>query len=281
MKSSMKLALLGTAAAVLSPAAFADVFLPTEGTGGNGELILFVKNDTTGAVYARGLTFRMDSVLTSTTIAATAAPAVLGSPESFSYSFPTVGPDANLTGFLNGSDSFSWTIMGGDNGGSAAVGSRRFLTTLNTQFSAEAPSTTTNNQLLTEWGGNLGSMSNTLNGAIPLGVKGDGSSTAVNGQWDQTGAAVGANADLWWGTTNNKNSLGEAANLYVYTLSGSDSSITARVFQALDVRLTANGTLEAVGSVVPQVPLPPAIWLLGSALVGWAGIGRRRKVEAA
>jgi hypothetical protein len=29
------------------------------------------------------------------------------------------------------------------------------------------------------------------------------------------------------------------------------------------------------------VPLPAAVWLLGSGLMGLAGVGRRRKVQAA
>jgi len=47
------------------------------------------------------------------------------------------------------------------------------------------------------------------------------------------------------------------------------------------VTLSADGTLSsAAGPGVPQVPVPAAVWLLGSALVGLTGI-RRRKVEVA
>jgi hypothetical protein len=38
--------------------------------------------------------------------------------------------------------------------------------------------------------------------------------------------------------------------------------------------MLADGTLEAVGGAVP---LPGAVWLLGSGLLGLAGIGRRRR----
>jgi hypothetical protein len=279
MKSSFKLALLGTAAAVLSPAAFADVFLPTE--QGNGELVLFVKNETTGAVYARGLGVRVNDVLSTATIQGAPAPGTNGVPENFNYSLATFNPDGNLSGFLNGTDSFSWTVMAGDNADALGVGTRRFLTTLQTQYTAVTPETVSNNTLTASWGANLTSMMNTLNAQIPGSTKGDGSSTAANGQWDQTGAAVGSNADIWWSTTDNKNGLGTAANLYVFASSGSDGSLTSRLFQAFDVVLTSTGILQVSGEVVPQVPLPPAVWLLGSALAGWAGIGRRKSLLGA
>jgi len=48
---------------------------------------------------------------------------------------------------------------------------------------------------------------------------------------------------------------------------------------ACDSAFIGGGTLLSVGpepTSAPPVPLPPAIWLLGSALVGVLGLGRRR-----
>jgi len=42
--------------------------------------------------------------------------------------------------------------------------------------------------------------------------------------------------------------------------------------------LASNGTLTFASAAAP-VPLPPAVWLLGSALVGLVGVGRRRNSE--
>jgi hypothetical protein len=43
------------------------------------------------------------------------------------------------------------------------------------------------------------------------------------------------------------------------------------------VELTAAGLVLTPGSVTPPtVPLPPAVWLLGSGLLGLAGIARRK-----
>jgi hypothetical protein len=55
----------------------------------------------------------------------------LGDVQQIGYSLNTIGPDSNLAGFLNTSDSFSWTIMAGDSvgGNSATPDARRYLTT--------------------------------------------------------------------------------------------------------------------------------------------------------
>src|SRR5512147_1560280 len=63
MRSIFKFAMVG--AALVASSAYADVLLPSSG---NGELTLFVKNNTTGAVYARGLQITVDNVLTQAAI---------------------------------------------------------------------------------------------------------------------------------------------------------------------------------------------------------------------
>ena len=113
MKTIAKLGLVGLALAASS--AHADVFLPNTG---NGELTLFVRNDVTGAVYARGLQIRLDSVLTQAQInAGYTGDTSLGIVQQINYSLGSVGPDANLAGFLATAGTFTWTIMAGDNSG--------------------------------------------------------------------------------------------------------------------------------------------------------------------
>src|SRR5262245_65467469 len=103
-------------AGLIGGAAQADTFQPT--ATGNGELVLYVKNNTTNAVYARGLGIRIDDVLSAATMAGITYNPVPQSPVvTFNYQLPTLAPDANLTSFLNaGSASgFSWTIMAAHN----------------------------------------------------------------------------------------------------------------------------------------------------------------------
>jgi hypothetical protein len=65
--------------------------------------------------------------------------------------------------------------------------------------------------------------------------------------------------------------LGQDSNLYAMT-GNSSPTAAGQVYSGAEVTMLANGTLETVSAV----PLPAAVWLLGSGLLGLAGIGRRR-----
>jgi hypothetical protein len=267
MKSLLKIVLVG--AACMASTAYADVF---QSSSGNGELTLFVRNDTTGAVYARGLQIRIDDVMTQSAIQGSTYSAPV---TAATYSLPSIGPDAALSSFLGSVGTFSWTIMAGDNIGGVSVGGSRYLTTSQTDLSL-TPATITGINLSSSWN-NLEQMYITLNGILPDTA---GSSTSANGQWRQAGAVPGEGAGEWFGTgLSNVNGVDSAANFYLFT--GNGNGGLARVYQFSDITLSADGTLSAGGTTPPPVPLPAAVWLLGSGLVGLTAIGRRRKNESA
>src|SRR5688572_29678473 len=272
MKTIAKMSLIGLALAASS--AHADVFLPNTG---NGELTLFVRNDVTGAVYARGLQLRLDDVLTQGQIDAPyTGDTELGLVQQTNYALSTIGPDANLASFLATAGTFTLTVMAGDNSGanSATPNARRYLTTTTTTWGETNPNIVTNGNLASTWN-QLQQTLVTLNGVLD-GAEGSGNSTAANGQWRQVGMSPGEIMGDWAGAgPNTATDLGTAAHLYLLTSGGGATSTLARTYQGLDVVLRADGTLQ-----VAAVPLPAAAWMLMSGLVTLAGVGRRKLAAA-
>jgi hypothetical protein len=266
MKLISKLALVG--AALASAGAYADVELPSTGNGG---LVLLVRNTTTNQVYARDLGILIDSVLP----AATAGGAYTGPINSMGYALPGFAADANLGTFLAATGPKVWTIMAGDSVGTSttATDARRYLITTNS-----TPTGVVTNAELNSQYGNLNAMIGLVNDSLPDSA---GSSTLTGGQWGDPAATPGSSASNGFGAGPlNETVVGTAAHLYVYSTQNGGNTTQARVWSGLDVRLNLDGSLETLGGTPPAVPVPAAVWLLGSGLAGLVGIGRRRNNKA-
>jgi len=79
--------------------------------------------------------------------------------------------------------------------------------------------------------------------------------------------------------------LGTVATLYTLSASGIGPTNASTITPTLGVSLTANGLVYSAiggggGGGTPPVPLPAAVWLLGSGLLGLAGVGRRKSKAA-
>ena len=270
MKLSLviKLALAGST--LLAAGAYADVAVPTTGNGG---LILFVRDTTNNTVYARGLGVNVLDVLPQSTVTASqpyTAPVTTG------YQLPTLGPDANLAAFLGGThanDSFTWAVEAGKNGTGIAPGSFTYITSTKIDLSG-GPGNVTNAALATVYP-NLTATLNYVNGQIGSGVVGDTASTAAgkDGGW---GILTGS--DNWYGAGPDTSgvAIGSQQNFYALTTAGTTKSSPAEVFILNQLTLGKDGTLFA-----SAVPLPAAVWLLGSGLLGLFGVGRRRNAATA
>jgi hypothetical protein len=277
MKSYIKYALVGAALAA-SGGAYADAVLPNTG---NGQAVLFVKNNTTSTVYARAFNLFADNIVTQSQITAdtyTGGIPLSSADTSFSFSFGPLNPDANLTSFLNGTDSFSYTVLVGDSlsatGQGLKVGERRFF--FANELGGNAPSNSQVNSSYTQLNSWLGTLNSALSGAA-----GSDSSVSSGGVWGTTGGSQD-----WAGAgPSTVVTLGDTAGFYLVTSNGTaanDTGSTARIYNLGNVTLSAAGVLTfAALTGGPEVPLPPAIWLLGSALAGFAGIRRRRENAAA
>jgi hypothetical protein len=87
-------------------------------------------------------------------------------------------------------------------------------------------------------------------------------STNLYGQGpNQAGVGLGTDSTLY-GVTGNNN----PSKMLDYSL-------------GTNLEVSANGTLT-VGNPPPPVPLPAAVWLFGSGLLGLLGVGRRRAAPA-
>jgi hypothetical protein len=99
-----------------------------------------------------------------------------------------------------------------------------------------------------------------------------GTATASAGIFDST--TISENPANWYvtGGQTGVSGLGTAFNLYGVT--ATDTNLALSVLGT--ATLTANGVTFAAASSGTPVPLPAAIWLLGSGLLGLAGVGRRK-----
>ena len=267
--------LVGLAVAAVLGVGVANASI-TPASPGPGELIEFVVDNTNGHVYARGLQVLDNTVLPSSAILSSSAYAGATAPVSTGYTLAApVVADANLKTFLGqdgGTDSFSFGLLGAGATANFAPGDGILEFTSSNTIAASnlaVPTGTTIHSDVTSVNNNI----TTLNGIIK-GTAGDGTSADVSAQFNNN-----TNTFLLYKATPITGALGTDMNLYAVTPNGS-SAAAGQVYTAGLFTVLANGTLEQVGNTSP-VPLPAAVWLLGSGLLGLLGVGRRRVVSAA
>jgi hypothetical protein len=89
--------------------------------------------------------------------------------------------------------------------------------------------------------------------------------------WGAGSGNTGGSTNIYGqGPTQAGVTLGTAANLYNLTGNGTSSNLQSYLLGTVTV--SASGTITDVA----PVPLPAAVWLLGSGLLGLFGVGRRR-----
>ena len=197
--------------------------------------------------------------------------------QNHDYSFAA---DSLMSSYLStGSGNYSWAVMGGDSIGAATAGGLRYLSTA-------APG------MATTWGteknlglvGYSGVDTSYLVGVNQMLTGGTGGFTADSATFaNGDGGYFDPNHDTW--DNNSPMSaasagLGGTQSFYFATNSGSTTAFLTKnnpitvTEQAGTWTLAANGDLNYVAT-----PIPAAVWLLGSAMVGLVGVARRREEE--
>jgi hypothetical protein len=185
---------------------------------------------------------------------------------------------ASLLALDTGTNTLVWSIQGGGqvsgaDGELADAGAGQFVTTQANNNTA---------QLSIRPSGVLDTWENLIKTTQALNTNAGGTnssvfgtSTAAAGIFDTT--TVSANPATWYlaGGATGVSGLGNAWNLY-----GVTGTTTGNVALSIlgTATLSANGVTFAATSSGTPVPLPAAIWLLGSGLLGLAGVGRRKAV---
>jgi len=258
-KMNMKMKALAAALA-LSAAGTANAGIDSFGSG-NGELFFSIRDNVAQTSYALDMNVTMNAW-----------------DENANQSWAA---DSTLTSFLGaGSGDYSWAVMAGDSNNGGSIGGLRYLST-------SAAGTAAN--WGTETNGGLNDY-NILDTGLLIGVnaKLDGAPGSVPGTLGDSATFVtgesgyfNSNMDTWSGNAPvNAASAGIGGTQSFYFLT--NSNVTTNPFlaaQKINVTeqvgtftLAGNGDLNYVAT-----PIPAAVWLLGSAMVGLVGVARRRE----
>lgn len=254
----------------------------TNNIGGYGsELFLSVYDPALNKSYIRDLGINMNNFLFNGSTAATAGtvafapntPVNIGSGNVTSSGYNlTFGQDPLLSSWMGStlSSNAIWMVGAGDSSGFQP----RYITTVGSGNPTLVANPSLN--LFSNVDGYLyGNNQLTTNGSN-MGVNLNGSAAATPADGVAVYFTSGISSD--WATSETSFlSTGKVGqSLGFYDLTGNAGvNVTATKYAGATWTLASNGTL---GYSVSQVPVPAAIWLFGSGLLGLVGISRRKKV---
>jgi hypothetical protein len=242
----------------------------------SSNLILVVENLTTQATYALDTGISINSVLpTANVVKGT----VLGT--SIPQISQTIAPSTALASFLasNPASGDSWTLEAGQfNGGGTASSTNVNSNAVGAAKMIFASTNGTANNINMA-GFNLSSLvtfSNGINNDINTGGVLNGLTTAT----EVTGTGLyGTSPQAKYNILGapDMSTIGASNAVQFFGFTGNGTSGTLNSYILGSATLAADGTL----AINAPVPLPAAVWLFGSGLMGLVGVSRRRKAAAA
>jgi hypothetical protein len=250
----------------------------------SSDLVLVIQNTATPAnVYV------LDTGISLNSIMPTASLAAAGSTTSLSKAIAginqTIAASTTLQAFLaaNPAASDGWTIEGSQYSGSTATAS---ATNQNTKvvgaakvvFSSGNNASNIANATLV----NLQAIANGMQGDLTQPLDALGLSPLLTKTEASTGASYSATAATKYTLfgLSDLQALGTSAiSLYGFTGNVATGAAPAGIQTYIlgSVSLATNGLLSIAGNGTAPVPLPAAVWLFGSGLMGLVGVSRRRK----
>ena len=284
LKIAVTLALAGTALASAAAGA-ANLITNPPATGGS-DLILFVSDLTAGKFFIQDLANPLDTIYSKAQVTTDGVLSTQGH-----FNSPTAGvagPDAALASFLSGlnggtgpgTDTVDYSFIAGDHlTHNQNLGSQRFLFTSTLDLSGGTPygnSTAFSNANVNTAATNLSSFVTWINSNCLTGntcASGWGDSTALG----TTSGGKGAPNSWISASFGNGAALGTASTMYMAATNGAGNAALGNTYLGGMLDVMANGNITVTNSAVP---VPAAVWLFGSGLLGLLGIGRRRVAAA-
>jgi hypothetical protein len=267
MKLSIKPLAAAVSLALISVSAHAQLASPVQGTAVPGVNGVFLEawNATTGATELVNL----------------------------SYAYTDIG-GANV-GNLNTASGPAWTSATNPSTGTGTVSQLNFGTIANagtagfTNYTVVSGATATQTGIAGTSGASVASSSSpaattfSALGTVILGIQTElaawGSLTASGTFFDSTGTTTAAASNTYSGSFISGGSIVSGAvgsAMDFYSILGASHKATTTAYNGFWF-LSSSGQLSYnIASAAAPVPLPAAVWLLGSGLLGLIGVGRRR-----
>jgi hypothetical protein len=279
MNNLIKLAVAGALVAGAASAQ-ATIALPSSGAS---DLILFAQDTVSGTSFAEDLGVTINTALPTSDLLASGSPTTDFVDTLSGISIPSsIAESSTLSTFLSaaGSDQVQWAVEAAQfptsatNTNDKVTGTTKMIST-----TSQTASHITSIVVSPSYNTAIGDFEqdvNTLNGFVNA-----QNATATNGVWGTAAAFGGATASLNWNGTGPITS-GVFLNVssVLYGLTGNGGTGQLQSYDLGSFSLSSAGVLTFTANGGSSVPLPAAVWLLGSGLLGLAGVGRRRANQA-
>ncbi len=288
MKNLVRLAVAGALVAGYHSAAFAQA--ATQPSSDAADLWLFVSDPSAGTTFAEDTGITVNSLMPS-------ADFVTGAELSTAIDDnATLAATSALTAYINAANGAGQSLEWGveavqflNSTSQAKTGSYPGYKNpggiIAITDNGQAPANTEALQLgnLQTWGtGFQGDISYLTTGSVTSYVSGGttyafSEGTTGGNVWGVgTGNTGGSTDEYGQGPAQTDPAFAPGGTAELYGLTGNSGTGEAQSYELGTVELTAAGEL-----IISSVPLPPAVWLFASGLLGLAGVGRRRAATAA